>query len=173
MQLMLTANKYGGTVAPCAYLFQTLKLATLERLVEKLTTEGPSGADPALRPPLTLLLRHSYPALSCAVRFALRTRHRCSCCLTLGADPMFLSLFLVVFRSFTTPGELFSQLVKRFDIQPPGELKTAEQIAVFKRTQMQVRVRVCNVFKNWLQNHFYDFDKVRGSRAPLTAFIGN
>ena len=126
--------------------------------MEKLTTEGPSGTTScisctALRETLSHFL-DPRPL----VRFdALDVTHA----YVIDSDPMFLSLFLLVFRSFTTSAELFSQLVKRFDVQPPGDLKTADQIATFKKTQMQVRVRVCNVFKNWLQNHFYDFDKVR------------
>ena len=58
-------------------------------------------------------------------------------------DPQFLSAFFTTFRLFTSPRELAQTLIARFDYV--GEAKA---------TGAPVRLRICNVFKGWLETYW-------------------
>ncbi|KAL5120039.1 cell division cycle-related protein [Pleosporales sp. CAS-2024a] len=71
-------------------------------------------------------------------------------------DPAFNNTFLLTYRSFTTAGELFEMLVKRWSIQPPqGIAKEDYQIWVDKK-QKPIRFRVVNILKSWFDNYWME-----------------
>jgi hypothetical protein len=61
-------------------------------------------------------------------------------------DSIFVSAFYLTFRLFVTPVELAETLVDRFDY-----------VAESPQVAEPVRLRVCNVFKCWLESHWRDF----------------
>jgi hypothetical protein len=61
-------------------------------------------------------------------------------------DSIFVSAFYLTFRLFVTPIELARVLVDRFDY-----------VAESPHVAEPVRLRVCNVFKCWLESHWRDF----------------
>lgn len=57
-----------------------------------------------------------------------------------------------------TPYDLINKLRIRFNIQPPPFIDQ-ETLKIFTDTrQRPIRLRVINVIKHWLTEHFYDFD---------------
>ncbi|TKA27227.1 hypothetical protein B0A50_04564 [Salinomyces thailandicus] len=58
-------------------------------------------------------------------------------------DPQFVSAFYITFRLFTTPRELAQALVARFDY-----------IGDNRAVGMPVKLRICNIFKGWLETHW-------------------
>jgi hypothetical protein len=74
-------------------------------------------------------------------------------------DNAYLYAFLLTYRSFTTPHELMDKLVNRYNIPPPKKDISKQEFAVWYREVLnQVRLRVTQVVKYWIENHFYDFD---------------
>ena len=61
-------------------------------------------------------------------------------------NSIFVSAFYLTFRLFVTPVELAETLVDRFDY-----------VAESPQVAEPVRLRVCNVFKCWLESHWRDF----------------
>ena len=96
---------------------RTLKGGTLKALVERLTT-------------------HDQPGKICTVplRSPSLTRHP-------SQDPPFTKAFLMTFKSFTTPEELFDVLVERFRIQPPPKLDPAEHQQWVQMKQRVIQAR--------------------------------
>ncbi|KAI5122473.1 hypothetical protein M0805_008783 [Coniferiporia weirii] len=83
-------------------------------------------------------------------------------------DPVFIRTFLMTYKSFTTLGELFDLLVKRFWIQPPSELKPNELEEWTRLRQHVVRSRVMNTFKTMVtddqvlvEDDLYILDRIR------------
>lgn len=71
-------------------------------------------------------------------------------------NPTFNTAMLLTFRSFTTPQELFQELVRRFGIQPPEGLSQDEFIRWTDQKQKLVRLRVVNIMKKWLDEYWYE-----------------
>ena len=71
-------------------------------------------------------------------------------------DSSFNRTFLLTYRSFTTASELFELLVRRFTIQPPAGINQQELAQWESCKQKPVRIRVVNVLKNWLENHWME-----------------
>lgn len=57
------------------------------------------------------------------------------------ADNVFISTFLLTFRSFTTLDEVFDCLVKRFYIEPPAGLEPDQLKEWLEKKQQVVRFR--------------------------------
>lgn len=73
-------------------------------------------------------------------------------------DPEYLLAFLLTYRSFTTPSDFLDKLQQRFQIAPPPFIDD-EDLRRFQETmQRPIRLRVFNVLKHWLTNHYYDFE---------------
>lgn len=71
-------------------------------------------------------------------------------------NPTFNTAMLLTFRSFTTPQELFQELVRRFGIQPPEGLSQKEFLLWTDKKQKLVRLRVVNIMKKWLDEYWYE-----------------
>ncbi|KAJ2548940.1 hypothetical protein EV175_004636, partial [Coemansia sp. RSA 1933] len=81
------------------------------------------------------------------------------------SDPNFVSTFLLTYHSFTTTPELFEGLFKRFVIQPPQGLSDAELSEWTELKLKPVRLRVFNLFKTWLEQHY--IEQVEGDPLGL------
>lgn len=71
-------------------------------------------------------------------------------------NPTFTTAMLLTFRSFTTPQDLFQELVRRFGIQPPEGLSQEEFVLWTEKKQKLVRLRVVNIMKKWLDEYWYE-----------------
>lgn len=71
-------------------------------------------------------------------------------------DSNFNNTFLLTYRSFTTARELFELLVKRFNIQPPEGLQSADYEMWKDRKQKPIRFRIVNILKSWFDNFWME-----------------
>lgn len=72
-------------------------------------------------------------------------------------DHNFMSTFWYTFRLFSTPTEFFNALVARYDLKPPPALQGVgqEQYGLWVERKLKpVRIRVCNIIKVWLDQHW-------------------
>ncbi|PVU88522.1 hypothetical protein BB561_005804 [Smittium simulii] len=70
-------------------------------------------------------------------------------------DSRFVNSFMLTYHSFTTTPRLFGLLFDRYTISPPPGLRQNE-IQFWKERKLDtVRLRVFNILKLWLREHFY------------------
>lgn len=71
-------------------------------------------------------------------------------------EATFSTAFFLCFRMFTSPQELLDTLVARFDTKPPLDLAMSEaDVARWNDKKLvPVRLRVLNLLKSWLENHW-------------------
>lgn len=74
------------------------------------------------------------------------------------ADTNYLSHFLITYRSFCTPQELLNLLIKRYEVPEPPNATTEQSLRFRKNYITPVRLRVFNVFRQWVDKHYYDFE---------------
>merc|ERR1739838_249074 len=95
-------------------------------------------------------------------------------------DPDFAKTFLITYRSFCLPHRLLDLLIERFSIpEPPptdeqqkalerGEIVAREDLKRFRREYAKpIQLKVLNVIRQWLEYHWYDFDREE-KNAPTT-----
>lgn len=82
-------------------------------------------------------------------------------------DPNYLRQFLLTYRSFTDPETLIKLLFDRYMWVPAGD-EAADFIA---NKQRPIRLRVYNVLKAWIQNHYHDFEVNKTLKRHLIAFL--
>eukprot|EP01102_Stenamoeba_stenopodia_P014624 TRINITY_DN4881_c0_g1_i2.p1 TRINITY_DN4881_c0_g1~~TRINITY_DN4881_c0_g1_i2.p1 ORF type:complete len:1169 (+),score=349.70 TRINITY_DN4881_c0_g1_i2:173-3679(+) len=87
-------------------------------------------------------------------------------------DPAFLVAFLLTYRSFMTPAELFDCLCQRFSREPTN-LSSQDLEEWKKNVQIPVRIRVFNVIKTWVSTYYYDFAEDPKLVQQLQEFINN
>src|SRR5690606_6208560 len=83
-------------------------------------------------------------------------------------DPKFVHVFLLTYRSFMTSKELLEWLILRFDT--PG-MENVDHEEFINSKQVQIRLRVFNVLKQWLDKHFYDFKEDAELISQLQNFL--
>lgn len=83
----------------------------------------------------------------------------------------FNTAMLLTFRSFTTPENLFQELVKRFGIQPPEGLSQEEFVKWTDQKQKLVRLRVVNIMKKWLEEYWYEDCSAKSIQSLLMSML--
>jgi len=73
-------------------------------------------------------------------------------------DPDYVVAFLLTYRSFISPTNFLEKLIERFQMLPPPFIDDDDLKKFQDNMQKPVRLRVFNVVKHWLTNHFYDFE---------------
>eukprot|EP01104_Vermistella_antarctica_P019248 TRINITY_DN7456_c0_g1_i1.p1 TRINITY_DN7456_c0_g1~~TRINITY_DN7456_c0_g1_i1.p1 ORF type:complete len:968 (+),score=236.56 TRINITY_DN7456_c0_g1_i1:207-3110(+) len=82
-------------------------------------------------------------------------------------DTDFLLDFMLTYRTFTTPTVFLSHLKRRFAVSRVS----ADTDESYKKKKLVVQLRVFNVLKTWMQNHYYDFDNDRLLLRKVVDFI--
>lgn len=81
-------------------------------------------------------------------------------------DAQFNGTFLLTYRSFTSAEELFTLLVRRFNVLPPAGLTRGQYPDWENRKQKLVRLRVVNILKTWFE-HYWIEESSEQSQALL------
>ncbi|KAK0519441.1 cell division cycle- protein, partial [Tilletia horrida] len=71
-------------------------------------------------------------------------------------DSVFNTTFLLTYRSFTTTREFLDRVLARYRISPPVGLTPSEHEVWVSKKQRPIQMRVFNVLKLWLEQHFYE-----------------
>eukprot|EP00761_Pharyngomonas_kirbyi_P000502 gb/GECH01000502.1/.p1 GENE.gb/GECH01000502.1/~~gb/GECH01000502.1/.p1 ORF type:complete len:780 (+),score=147.68 gb/GECH01000502.1/:1-2340(+) len=79
----------------------------------------------------------------------------------------FMKTFLVTYRSFIEPRDLLVKLLKRYNT--PEECPIWEDNQLWDRKRVQIKLRVGNVIKHWLENFLLDWTS--SMLRMLTSFI--
>lgn len=87
-------------------------------------------------------------------------------------DSNFNNTFLLTYRSFTSARELFTLLVKRFQVQPPEGMSTSDYETWRDRKQKPIRFRVVNILKSWMDNFWMEdqSDETKGLIRDVYTF---
>ncbi|KAL4135182.1 hypothetical protein QTP88_006823 [Uroleucon formosanum] len=78
-------------------------------------------------------------------------------------DPKFVKIFLTIYRSFCSPHDLMDLLIERYKIpEPSGITLNSESLRdeterLKKEYIVPVQFRVLNVFRHWVNYHYYDY----------------
>ncbi|KAF9158007.1 hypothetical protein DFQ26_008088, partial [Actinomortierella ambigua] len=92
------------------------------------------------------------------------TSHRAS------PDPSYVTTFFATFRLFTTPLELTTMLVSRFQKNPPVGLTDGELLMWKKQKLEIIQRRVQIAFKTWLDGYWFS-PKDREAFKPIMDFV--
>ncbi|KAJ6230896.1 ras guanine nucleotide exchange factor i-related [Anaeramoeba flamelloides] len=68
--------------------------------------------------------------------------------------PDYMKTFLMCYQSFTTPQQVLSKLIERYHMPKRSDQTYTE----FKKHRKFIQMRVGNVLKKWIEDHFSDFN---------------
>lgn len=71
-------------------------------------------------------------------------------------DSGFNTTFLLTYPSFTNSSELFTELAKRFTMQPPAGIQGDDYDFWVEKKQRLVRMRVLSILKVWLESNWME-----------------
>ncbi|KJE95510.1 hypothetical protein CAOG_05959 [Capsaspora owczarzaki ATCC 30864] len=86
-------------------------------------------------------------------------------------DPNFAREFFLTYRSFITPDQFLDLLIQRLDIPQPKEPALLEHFT--ERIAIPVRLRVLQVIKKWVDEHYDDFELDPALRARTTQLLSS
>ncbi|OLY80844.1 Son of sevenless-like protein [Smittium mucronatum] len=70
-------------------------------------------------------------------------------------DTQFVNAFMLTYHAFTTTPRLFGFLFKRYAIEEPEGMDLKEEEEWRRKKLNPIRIRVFNILKRWLREHFY------------------
>jgi len=70
----------------------------------------------------------------------------------------YMKILLLTYQYFATPETLLCLLIRRYFIEPPGPLSEEAYAQWCRNVKMPTQLRVFNIIRNWLEQHFSDFD---------------
>jgi len=85
-------------------------------------------------------------------------------------DQSFIKEFFYTYRNIIAPIKLLTMLIERFDFNLPPN-PTESDLEYYNHYQTVVKLRVVNVIKKWLTNHYYDFMEENRLFNKLKNFI--
>jgi hypothetical protein len=86
-------------------------------------------------------------------------------------DLDYMKAFLLTYRSFTTPDQLYSKLIERYNMPQPENL-SPEELENWKRNKLRpVQLRVCSAMKHWIESQPQDF--THELTQELVQFVDN
>ncbi|KAL7749253.1 hypothetical protein RI367_005405 [Sorochytrium milnesiophthora] len=85
-------------------------------------------------------------------------------------DYNFLDTFLMTYRSFMKPPELFGQLVSRFNAELP-ENPTADDREYFQKNKLPTQLRAVQAVGIWVENYWHDFALDGELSTELDSFL--
>jgi len=84
-------------------------------------------------------------------------------------DHKFQKIFLATYRSFTTPAELLTKLIQRYNVVIPRLPRDINMKEYAETTLIPIQLRVINTIKLWIESSPFDFD--RTLREKLAQFM--
>ena len=98
--------------------------------------------------------------------------HICLC----NADNDYIDTFLLTYRTFISPSELLKKLFERYETgasEISNEGLSEFELENTEKKQKIIRLRVGNVLKRWLTDHFHDFSADPSLVQALYAGLDN
>ncbi|KAG0328903.1 hypothetical protein BG000_000271 [Podila horticola] len=86
-----------------------------------------------------------------------------------AADPSLVSTFFITFRLFSTPSEVVSLLIQRFNLLSPTGLDVRQSKLWAQKKQDRIRQSVYSVLKTWIDNYWVT-EKDNEVLTALTTF---
>lgn len=85
--------------------------------------------------------------------------------------PTFNTAMLLTYQSFTTPQELFQELVARYNMRSPEGLTTEELAVWTDKKQKLVCLRVSNILRKWLDEFWYEDCSSKAIKILLSSML--
>ncbi len=124
-------------------------------------------------PPVTVAGVESAPALSGLIKCATLNKliERMTTALPQEQSMTLRYTFLLTYQSFTTPREFLHRLASRYAMPLPPNATPAELDLFVQRRLAPMQIKVLAVIKNWLEEHYSDFEDDAALRLELRALI--
>uniref|UniRef100_A0A6B2L305 Ras-GEF domain-containing protein n=1 Tax=Arcella intermedia TaxID=1963864 RepID=A0A6B2L305_9EUKA len=82
----------------------------------------------------------------------------------------FMDTFLLTYRTYISPSELMDQLFERYNSPIPEVPEDVDPFA-YQEAKKIIRLRVGNLLKRWLSNHFHDFNENDELLKKLASYV--
>jgi hypothetical protein len=84
-------------------------------------------------------------------------------------DPQLLPIFLHTYKTFTTPEKFMQKLIQRYKV--PSKNPNNEKDEEWKASKRTMQIRVINVLRKWIGDHYSDFKNSNKLMKRLEDFI--